>query len=175
MYTLVSTHMTPIEAHIFKGRIEAEGLIAVVLFEHHIWAKWSLSHALGGVRVLVPHAMANAANQVIQKINSGEYEKLLIKEQGITIMSCPKCGSNKTGAHVWLWKLSLAFLFTISIPMPYTSHLYSCDDCKYSWIAHNQRPYPLFTIAFFIAFIGYLYYLLFMFSSYVFEWNVLWK
>ena len=175
MYTLVSTHMTPVEAYIIKGRLEADGVIGVVLFEHHVWANWSLSTALGGVRLLVPHAMADSAREVARQINSGEYEKLLIEEQGMSVLSCPNCGSTNTGAHVWLWKLALAFLFTLSLPVPYTSHLHSCDDCKHSWIAHDQRPYPLIAMAFCLVLISCCFYLVFMASRYFIEWEVAWR
>lgn len=167
--------MTPIEAYIIKGRMEAEGIIAVVLFEHHIWAKWPLSHALGGVRLLVPHAMADAAHQITQGINSGEYEKILVEEQGLSTLTCPECGSSKIGVHVWLWKLALAVLFTISLPIPYTSHLYSCDDCKHSWIARNQRPYPLLAVAVYMVIVSYCSHAIFMASSYIFGWIVSWR
>jgi hypothetical protein len=71
MYTLASRHMTPVEDYIIKGRLEAEGLFAVVLFEHHIWAQWPISHALGGIRHHVPYAMADIAYKIIQKNHSG--------------------------------------------------------------------------------------------------------
>lgn len=150
MYTVASIHTNPVEAHIYLGRLKAEGIEGLVLFEHHIWVKWSISHALGCVRLLVPIDMAESAAQVIRSIQSGEYETQLIEQQGISKLACPKCGSTNNGAHEWLWKLALVCLFTISLTLPYTSHLYSCDDCKHSWIAHEQRPYPLMCILFYI-------------------------
>jgi len=39
----------PIKAHIVKGRLEAEGIYVYLANEHHIWAKWTISNALGGV------------------------------------------------------------------------------------------------------------------------------
>ena len=150
MYTTVSIHTNPVEAHIYRGRLEAEGIDGLVQFEHHIWANWSISHALGCVRLLSPSNKIEQATQVIQAIHSGEYEELLIEQQGLSQRECPKCGSTNNGVHAWLWKLSLAFLFSISIPIPYTSHLFSCNDCKHSWIAQDQRPYPLLVIAFYI-------------------------
>lgn len=146
MYTHVLTYTNPLEAHIVRGRMEAEGISAIVLFENHIWAKWSLSQALGGVRLLVPSNMIDSATEIADSINSGEYQEILLKDQGESKLKCPKCGSTYNEVHVWLWKLSLAVLFRVSLAFPYTSHLYSCDACKHSWIAHKQRPYPLWIL-----------------------------
>ena len=174
MYSLVSTHTNPVEAHIVRGRLEAEGLVCAVLFEHHIWAKWSLSVALGGVRLVVPSNSASDAHEVMRKINSGEYERLLIEEQGLSKLPCPKCGSTNTAPHIWPWKLALAFIFTVSLPIPYTSHLHSCDDCMHSWVAHEQRPYPLLTILSYILLTTFVFCLLYLLSGHIFSWRVPW-
>jgi hypothetical protein len=150
MYTTVSIHTNPLEAYIYKGRLEAEGIEGLVLFEHHIWAKWSVSHALGCVRLLAPSNMIEQASQVVRAVQAGEYEAILIAQQGLSQHACPRCGSTNNGVHAWLWKLALVFLFTLALPIPYTSHLFSCDDCKHSWIAREQRPYPLSVIVFYI-------------------------
>ncbi len=166
MYTLISIHTTPIEAHIIKGRLEAEGISGVVLFEHHIWAQWSLSHVLGCVRLLVPASMVESAYEILHGINSGEFEQLVTAEQGNSRLACPRCDSSNTGVHAWVWKLALVLLFTISLPFPYSSHLYSCDDCKHSWIAHDQRPYPLPVIALYIIFVPLFVCLIYLLASY---------
>lgn len=69
MNRTISIYTTAIEAHIVKSRLEFEGIPAFVVFEHHVWADWSLSLALGGVRVQVPFSFVKEATQVIKKIN----------------------------------------------------------------------------------------------------------
>ena len=71
MLTVVMRTTNPLEAHILGGRFEAEGIPAFILFEHHVWAKWTLSNALGGVRLLVPQEKRSAARQVISDVNAG--------------------------------------------------------------------------------------------------------
>ena len=175
MLTTVSTHTNPLEAHIVRGRLEAEEIHAVIIFEHHIWAKWSISNAIGGVRVQVPEHMHGDAIQVIEFINSGRYETLLLEEQQQSLLKCPKCGSVNNAPHVWLWKLSLVVLFLSPLIMPYTSHLFSCDDCKHSWIAHEQRPYPLFSICLMFIImsvaVGYFY----VATAFLASGGILWK
>ncbi len=137
----------PVEAHIIKGRLEAEGVSAAIVFQYHIWANWTLSVALGGVRVVVPLEQVDSARGIISAIDSGEYESMLSGELQPSGLECPRCGSLETAPHAWLWKLALILVVYASLVFPYTSHLYSCDNCKHSWIAHTQRPHPLFAIA----------------------------
>ena len=162
----VSRHTNPLEAHIVRGRLEAEGIPTVVMFEHHIWAMWSLSNALGGVRVWVPVQGYAAAQEVIKGISSGEYEGMLLGEHHISTAICPKCGSMNNAPHAWLWKVVLAVLFLTPFVLPYTTHLYSCDDCRHSWIASDQRPYPLYVIA--VAIISIVIFLLSIFAALLF-------
>jgi hypothetical protein len=50
MIVTVCTH-TAIEAYIVRGRLLAEGIPALVAFDQHVWANWSIPVALRGVRV----------------------------------------------------------------------------------------------------------------------------
>jgi hypothetical protein len=172
MHTVVSIHTTPIDAYIIRGRLEAEGIPGFVLHEHHIWAKWSISQALGGVKLYVPANMLESAQSVIDRIQQGEYENDLIEQQGISKHHCPKCGSTDNGVHVWLWKLALACLFTLTIAVPYTSHLYSCNSCKHSWIERNQRPYPLNAIFISICLITFCFFMIYVWFAHYFSWKV---
>ncbi len=63
----VESFSDPLEAHIAKGRLEAEGIQAFVANEHHIWANWMMSHALGGVRVQVASENIDVAKRIIEQ------------------------------------------------------------------------------------------------------------
>ena len=148
MIITVSTHTTGIEAHIVKCRLEYEGIPAFVAFEHHIWAMWSRSVALGGVRVQVPVAFLESAKIVVSNIISGEYEsELKTEELSTDYIACPSCSSEDTKAVNWSWKIALLFVFFFTLPIPYTRHMNKCKSCSYTWIAHEQRGYPLYVIS----------------------------
>lgn len=53
--------ISPIEAHILAGRLEAEGISAFVAHEHHVWANWFMSNALHRVKVQVVVEQAEEA------------------------------------------------------------------------------------------------------------------
>ncbi len=53
MLTTVAAFREPWEAHMFCGRLMAEGIAAFVAHECHIGNAWHYSVALGGVKVQV--------------------------------------------------------------------------------------------------------------------------
>ncbi len=147
MIKTVSTHTTGIEAHIVRCRLEYEGIPAFVAFEHHIWAMWTHSVALGGVRVQVPSSHFDSAQTIVSNISTGVYESELNMDEQIPDKSiCPSCNSEVIMDINWPWKTALAVLFILSMPFPYTRHMKKCSVCSHRWIAHEQRGYPLYVI-----------------------------
>lgn len=145
MNTTISTSTTPIEAHIIRGRLEAEDIPAFVAFEHHIWAKWWISNALGGVRVQVPSSYVNDAHKIITNINNGVYLAELRDEVEFSEPTpCPFCNNDSILRVNWPWKLALLSIIIFSLPIPYTQHLYKCSSCSSTWVATEKRGYPLY-------------------------------
>ncbi len=143
----VATFTNPIEAHIVRGRLECEDIVAFVSHEHHIWAKWSLSQALGGVKVQVASSNYERASSVISDINSGKYLDTLDEpEFDEDLICCNRCGSNRVSSLRWPWKLSLVLFFVLLIPFPYTTKLVKCESCKLTWVNSQDRPYPLVSL-----------------------------
>lgn len=144
MMLTLAAFTTAIEAYIVKGRLEAEGIPALIIFEHHIWAKWSLSLALGGVRVQVPGTRVDQALKVLEAIDIGEYQSALLEQYPEqNTHSCPQCK-----AVAWLpekqsWKLALIIAFLFYLPVPYTQYMMKCESCNKRWVASGQRQYPL--------------------------------
>ena len=99
MLKTVATFLNPIQAHVVRGRLECEDIIAFVSHEHHIWAQWSLSYALGGVKVQVASANYDDAMSVISEINSGSY-RILLEEEGQVDhdVRCKKCNSSSVSS-----------------------------------------------------------------------------
>lgn len=92
-FVTVDTFTNPLEAHIAKGLLESEGVSAILDSEHHVWAAWPYSQTLGGVRLLVPAPHADQARAVLARLRSGEFERALEEQQGVSADGCPVCGS----------------------------------------------------------------------------------
>jgi hypothetical protein len=164
MNTTISTHTTALEAHIVRGRLKTEGVPAFVVFENHIWANWSLSVALGGVRVQVPPSYVEKAGQIITDITTGKYQAVLEEETDFSApLHCAYCNSVTTVQVNWPWKLALLAIFLLGIPIPYTQHLMKCERCSRTWVASEQRGYPLSVPAIFILVLGAIVFVIFSF------------
>jgi len=139
---------TGIEAHILKGRLEADGVPAFVLYEHHVWAKWYISVALGGVRVAVPSNFDTEAEAVLRRLNTTMYEAALAEEVGESESTgCPKCGSELLIERKWTRGLSLFSSYFFGIPLPYTQHQISCTSCGHQSILSEDRNPSIFVRA----------------------------
>ena len=147
MLKTVATFTNPIEAHIVRGRLECEEILAFVSHEHHIWANWALSQALGGVKVQVPSSDVEIASSVISDINSEKFLEVMDESKNHeNDLTCARCNSNKISSVSWSWKLSLVAFFVIMIPLPYTTKHLKCETCKLSWINSKDRAYPLISL-----------------------------
>jgi hypothetical protein len=75
MLATIAAFRDPWEAHMFRLRLEAEDVPAVVAYDFHIGNNWLWSTALGGVRVQVPHDFADAAFDVKSLCRNGEISR----------------------------------------------------------------------------------------------------
>lgn len=64
---------TPTEAHLLKGVLESAGLLAVVADAHLAQGNALWTQAIGGVRVLVRASDAEAARQILDDYQAGEF------------------------------------------------------------------------------------------------------
>jgi hypothetical protein len=73
MLVTVSTHFDPTDAHIMRCRLEAEGIAAFVAHDHQVQLNWFQAIALGGAKVQVPAADAEAAKKIVEAVEKGKY------------------------------------------------------------------------------------------------------
>ncbi|KGK42730.1 phosphoenolpyruvate synthase [Nitrincola sp. A-D6] len=92
MLVTISRYSFPYEAHIAKSRLDSEGIPSFVADEHTINMQWLYSNALGGVRLQVPEAYAEASIAIL----SEDREEDLVEEYGIETKKCAYCGSYDT-------------------------------------------------------------------------------
>jgi hypothetical protein len=147
-FITVGTYDNPIQAHLARGRLEVEGIPAYVAHEHHIWAIWMYSLALGGVKVQVLEENAELAIKIINAHDQGEYEDSLTeeqqeqaKEQDVEVKVeveqtiCQKCHSNNYQSEIPTSKLLLVILSLglIGIIFPIRKNQHTCNNCGHKW------------------------------------------
>jgi hypothetical protein len=70
---LIARLFTPIEAHILRGRLLAEGVLAVVADAQIVGVNPLLTMAVGGVRVLVRKSDFERAREIVSALEPGDY------------------------------------------------------------------------------------------------------
>ena len=70
---MVARLSTPAEAEMLRGRLEVEGVPAIVVDAHTVQALALFALAVGGVRVLVPASYADRAMAIVRKVSDGDY------------------------------------------------------------------------------------------------------
>lgn len=140
MNVVVSTHTVAMDAHIVKGRLEAEGIPATLEDDQYITMDWFLSSALGGVKVSVPEAFVDDAIKILELTDNDEYQISKLDSEALpeavaadfipeVPMRCPKCDSYKISKLEWMRNLSLVVLYFFHSPLAFSQRYYSCDDC----------------------------------------------
>lgn len=126
----------PLEAHIAKGRLNAEGLRAWIAHEHHVWADWPYSQALGGVKIQVYSSDAEVAVDILSAHVNGEYETALSSETEVERnLACPSCGSGAIKRQHTASLLILAFITfgLMDVIFPLRKNRCTCLRCKNRW------------------------------------------
>lgn len=72
-FVTVARFLVPLDAHILRSRLEAEGIPAMLADENLVQINNLLAIAVGGVRVLVPASFAAAAEAIILAVQRGEF------------------------------------------------------------------------------------------------------
>jgi predicted nucleic-acid-binding Zn-ribbon protein len=135
-YVTVGAYNNPLEAHLAKGRLEVEGIPAYLAHEHHVWANWVYSQALGGVKVQVTEEHAGNAAKILDAHNKGEYEESLEEVvPDIDENICPKCGSKEFQSKfpIGMIILVLLTLGLVSVIFPPRREHHTCAQCGYKW------------------------------------------
>src|SRR5688572_4403061 len=92
----IASFINPWEAYLAKGRLEDEGIPALIVDEYHVWANWIYAQALGGVKIQVFEENAAAANGILGSVEHGRYaEELQSEYPDLDANNCPQCGSDK--------------------------------------------------------------------------------
>ena len=124
-WRIVDRYVNAIDAHIVRGRLEAEGIPAVVGNEHLVTQNWLWSQAVGGVIIRVPEEMLPEARRIIAALDNGEFATP--PDQAAD--SCDKCGAALVHTD-WTRKISLASTFFLGIPLPFWRRSYHCPNCQ---------------------------------------------
>jgi len=129
----VASFREPYKARLAKGKLEAEGIQAIVLDEHLVQMDWVLSRAIGGVKLQVLEEDFDRAREIlgtdyIDELSEVEEAQLEPTPDEV----CPKCGSDLISSKRYsLWSLIPSLLFLL--PIFFRRKKWVCNDCGAAW------------------------------------------
>jgi DNA-directed RNA polymerase subunit RPC12/RpoP len=122
----VKVFATPTEAHLFKSRLENEGIDCYLFDENIAGMNITYDVALGGIKAKVNSIDTERVKEVLQKMEAEQRSKKMF-------IKCPVCEStehyeNFISVKAWkaIWAAILALL-TFSYPVQKTR--YKCKEC----------------------------------------------
>ena len=125
----VASFTEPYLAHIVRGKLTSEGIPAVVTDEYLVQANWTLSNAIGGVKVLVPDDEIEHARTVLAREQNAHDTTPTDAQPGDV---CPECGSGDiTPNRYSLWSLIPSIL--LRLPIFFRKNKWACRTCKATW------------------------------------------
>lgn len=132
----IASFINPWDAYLAKGKLEDEGIPALIADEYHVWANWIYAQALGGVKIQVFEENASAANDILSSLAQGRYaEELKSEYPDLDANNCPQCGSDRYKSRMPFGFMLLAILTLgiLSIIFPLRRDSHQCLRCGHKW------------------------------------------
>lgn len=108
MHRTVASYLDPIEAHIVCGRLQAEGIDAIVSDDQTNLANWEWRQAIGGTRVRVAEDQVEAARALIADLDRGAFS-----------LEPDAAGQPPPYRETWSSRLALLFGLLFGVPLPW--------------------------------------------------------
>lgn len=137
----IATFSHPTEAHILKGRLEAEGIPCFLGDEHIIAAQPLYSVAVGGVKLRVTEGDEQEARAMLARIQGGTNEYILDDniefappmQEHVQETTCPECDSDHIAEEKFSKSVFSFSYLLLGFPIPFINRRYTCYDCGYTW------------------------------------------
>ena len=127
------------EAHIFKSRLESEGVTCFLFDENIVSLNPLYNQTVWGIKLKVPQSEVFRAKEILNEVYGSE----ITDENGAAIQ-CPKCGSTRLYAGFKSVKgpgaivVFLISLLSMLYP-PYFKSRYCCKDCGTAFDMNENR------------------------------------
>jgi predicted Zn-ribbon and HTH transcriptional regulator len=134
----VAAYGNPIEAHLTRCRLEAEGIEAFVADEHIVAVQWLYSAAVGGVKVRVRARDWEQARRVLLTTARRSRSARFITDD-LHAPRCPRCGSLEVQKR-FARRLTFASAMLFGFPLPLLRRRARCKTCGARWRSREDRP-----------------------------------
>ena len=123
----MASFIDPPIAYLAKSRLKYEGIPSWIADDYHINLKWTISLALGGVKIKILESDYEDAQKVLNTDCSEALEQISFPEISDD-ERCDKCGSLNLISYNWTRKAAALTLLT-GLPFFYFRKRYKCLNC----------------------------------------------
>lgn len=120
----------PVDAHLARTRLEAEGIEAFVADEHIVSVHWLCSPAVGGVKVRVWAPDLERARSLLE-IPRPRHSARFVTDD-LDASRCPRCGSLEVEER-FSRRLTFASALLFGFPLPLLGRRARCGTCGSHW------------------------------------------
>jgi len=122
---VVASFSFPHEAQIARASLESAGIPATVADEHTINMQWLYSHAIGGVKVLVPPECEQDAKEILET----DFSAAVDAEWGSDKTVCTSCGSSNIVPFTRGRVPAYIVFLLLGFPLFFYQHGLKCSSC----------------------------------------------
>ncbi len=133
----VNSFDNPIDANMFKSRLESEGIQCFLPDEHTVSTYMFLSTAVGNIRVMVKESDYKRAEEIAEDFRSDITADEEIAEHGSNCTPgeiCPECGSEETACFINNKRRAALSIILLGFPLFFPSKECKCSTCTYEWV-----------------------------------------
>jgi len=124
------------EAIVARAVVESAGIFCFLKDENLVRLDWQVSNFIGGIRLQVAAADAEATEAIFSQPIPNE---ISIPDQPDFIQPrCPRCTSTDISWERQGRKAALASLYLFSLPLPRGSESWRCNSCDLRWIEEDD-------------------------------------
>jgi hypothetical protein len=134
-WVTVASFSQPVDAHLARTRLEAEGISCVVNDEYLVRVDWLLSNAIGGVKLKVPASEAAQARDILRP----RPRLVAVADAGVPgdgEMICPRCRSDDVYYARYSRRIAGVFIILLGFLVPWRDRRWTCKQCGYAWKEH---------------------------------------
>lgn len=136
----------PYESHVWRARLESEGISCFIADEHTVSANWFYSNAVGGVKLQVYKCDREQAERVLDRPEPEGTPS--IEEHWDALQErfeidrndcdedqthCPRCDSIEVFYEKFSRPLVFLSILLLGIPLPFLSRRWTCRNCDLTW------------------------------------------
>jgi rubredoxin len=126
------------EAYLAKGRLEEEGIPAVLDGEHHVTMNWLISNAVGGVKLLVRTQDEKIARKILALDKGTVTDEVTADPTKVdrareSLRLCPACHSSNVRFEKISRTVAFISILLLGFPLLFFTRKMVCENCGYRW------------------------------------------